>query len=232
MNFQIAWRLFCDLRLNKPTPVKRLLKGLTFDRMGILENLMRTSFEEETLFDVISTARETISEMNLEPSGECSICLENFIEISNLYKLNCFHLYHNECIFRYLKENLENILKENKKLPDSHKIPEILRCPVCRYELKIPFEDILEFKILKKNDDLEVELDQFRDISNISKGWLFSPMKILEYFGSTEISKYRFLSRSNLLFIELKVAFILVSSTHSSNDDNLKKYFDYIEQII
>jgi len=43
--------------------------------------------ENDSIFEVIGSARETLSEMNLKPEGECSICLNKFGDIKKLHKV-------------------------------------------------------------------------------------------------------------------------------------------------
>ena len=77
--------------------------------------------------------------------------------------MDCYHLYHKSCVFRYLSETLTKIRVENAPLPASHKIPEILHCPVCRHPLAIPFDQILHFKCSNSNADENSETSELSD---------------------------------------------------------------------
>lgn len=139
----------------------RKCKGLTNYRILEIESLLNRKISEESIFEVIVAARDTLSEMNMRPDGDCSICLSSFGEIKSLYKLNCYHLYHNRCIFRYLYEALIEIRRQNTKLPDTHKLPELLYCPVCRHELNISFDEILRFKSFQYDHEKEMEISDY-----------------------------------------------------------------------
>jgi hypothetical protein len=37
--------------------------------------------------------------------GECTICLEDMDSTSNIFALNCAHIYHEECVKMWLQKN-------------------------------------------------------------------------------------------------------------------------------
>ena len=53
-----------------------------------MENLMNSVLEEGTIYEIISSARDRLSEMNSSPDGECSICLCPFDSLKDLYKVS------------------------------------------------------------------------------------------------------------------------------------------------
>ena len=53
-----------------------------------METLMNSVLEEGTVYEIISSARERLSEMNSSPDGECAICLCPFDSLKDLYKVS------------------------------------------------------------------------------------------------------------------------------------------------
>lgn len=68
-------------------------------------------------------------------NSECSICLENISDDSNLLWSACNHMFHMDCIWEYMKKNsmLQVMSKMCKLLDCGHnEKPKKLNCPICR----------------------------------------------------------------------------------------------------
>jgi hypothetical protein len=120
---------------NEPGLRRRLMYGNIVNRINIINSYLSitgrhinfnsnfqddiVNFEKEkrglSLCDLIKISKilKKEKDSNLD---YCSICLDNFNEMTILRKLICNHSFHIECIEKWLSENTN--------------------CPMCRYELK------------------------------------------------------------------------------------------------
>jgi len=126
----------------------KMCKGLSTARTKTLDSALVPD-DCETVFDVIERVKDLIYDFNQSPDGECAICLLPFD--GALYKVEqCFHLFHAECFSVYLFETLSRLKEENSILPDDKKIPEVIKCPICRAVLDISPGDFRKYRP-KKN---------------------------------------------------------------------------------
>ena len=136
-------------------------RGLSISRVEILEKNVKSVADDDPIFELIENVKDLIFEMNLKPDGECSICLYPYQNNSQLYKADCFHLFHSDCFTKYFFETSSRIKSENKKLPDDHKISENIHCPVCREVLNVSAADFRKFRNKSTNSGTEMEPDVF-----------------------------------------------------------------------
>ncbi|XP_039752850.1 E3 ubiquitin-protein ligase RNF25 isoform X2 [Pararge aegeria] len=90
------------------------------------------------VFELIEIVRGFLTECNL-PSGQCVICLHDFVNGDVFTKTPCYHHFHSHCLSKHLINSKKYYDEELEKLPNwqrSEAIPYKQTCPVCRCELK------------------------------------------------------------------------------------------------
>ncbi|XP_023940074.2 E3 ubiquitin-protein ligase RNF25 isoform X2 [Bicyclus anynana] len=89
------------------------------------------------LFELIEIVREYLTQCNL-PSGQCVICLHNFVNGDEFIKTPCYHHFHSHCLSKHLINSRKYYDEEMEKLPNWQRVeatPYKQTCPVCRCEI-------------------------------------------------------------------------------------------------
>ncbi|KAL0882957.1 hypothetical protein ABMA27_016450 [Loxostege sticticalis] len=88
---------------------------------------------QPVVFELIELIRENLTESNL-PSGQCVICLYNFVEGDVFIKTQCYHYFHSYCLASHLIAGQKYYQEEVDKLPSWQQMqaPQYQTCPVCR----------------------------------------------------------------------------------------------------
>ncbi|XP_034831911.1 E3 ubiquitin-protein ligase RNF25 isoform X1 [Maniola hyperantus] len=86
------------------------------------------------VFELIEIVREFLTQCNL-PSGQCVICLHNFVNGDVFIKTPCYHHFHSHCLSKHLINSNKYYNEEMEKLPNWQRAqakPYQQTCPVCR----------------------------------------------------------------------------------------------------
>ncbi|XP_063363986.1 E3 ubiquitin-protein ligase RNF25 [Cydia amplana] len=99
---------------------------------------------QPVVFELIELIRENLTESNL-PSGQCVICLYDFIEGDVFIKTQCYHYFHSHCLAGHLIAGRKYYQEELEKLPNWQQMqtpPYQQTCPVCRCAVSCDVETL------------------------------------------------------------------------------------------
>ncbi|XP_028157416.1 E3 ubiquitin-protein ligase RNF25 isoform X3 [Ostrinia furnacalis] len=109
-----------------------------------IDKKLQDNLGQPVVYEVIELIRENLTRSNL-PSGQCVICLFDFVEGDVFIKTQCYHYFHSYCLACHLKAGKNWYQDAVDRLPswqqaDTPKHQQT--CPVCRCRLDLDFETL------------------------------------------------------------------------------------------
>ncbi|CAH0715357.1 unnamed protein product, partial [Brenthis ino] len=131
-------KLTLDYPESSPEVFLRNPRGLDDKLLSKIDSKIKekldTHIGNPIVFELIEIVREYLTQCNL-PSGQCVICLHNFVKGDVFIKTPCYHHFHSHCLSKHLINSKKYYLEEMEKLPNwqrAQAAPYQQTCPVCR----------------------------------------------------------------------------------------------------
>ncbi|XP_028157415.1 E3 ubiquitin-protein ligase RNF25 isoform X2 [Ostrinia furnacalis] len=108
-----------------------------------IDKKLQDNLGQPVVYEVIELIRENLTRSNL-PSGQCVICLFDFVEGDVFIKTQCYHYFHSYCLACHLKAGKNWYQDAVDRLPSWQQAdtPKHQTCPVCRCRLDLDFETL------------------------------------------------------------------------------------------
>ncbi|CAK1580504.1 unnamed protein product [Parnassius mnemosyne] len=143
-------KLTPDYPDSSPEVTLRNPRGLDDQLLSMINSQIKEKLAEclgqPVVFELIELVRENLTERNL-PSGQCVICLYDFVEGDKFTKTQCYHYFHSHCLASHLIAGKKYYQEDLDKLPNWQQMqapPYQPSCPVCRSEVSCNVDALKE----------------------------------------------------------------------------------------